>query len=77
MAEAFCHFQDWQRSALNKLARAFLELGDYYVLPKFKSENDKLKAVMGPNLRQLYEARMYSSMDSLPMTQGMGTPQFQ
>ena len=35
MAEAFCHFQDWQRSALNEFARAFLGLGDYYVVKKF------------------------------------------
>ena len=78
MGEAFCHFQDWQRSSLNEFARAFLGLGDYYVVKKFKSDNDKvwaehlLKAVMGPNLRQLHEARMNSSTDTLPMQQGMG-----
>ena len=35
MGEAFCHFQDWQRSSLNEFARAFLGLGDYRRMTRF------------------------------------------
>jgi hypothetical protein len=76
MSVAYHHFQDWQRGTINEFVRAFLGLGDYYVLDKFRTDQDKewaehyLARVAGPTLRQTLDM-LEDRPDNLPIHQGV------
>ena len=42
--QAIRHFDDWQRSTLNEMARAFMGQGNYRVVDRFRREDDMEQA---------------------------------
>ena len=72
---AFMHFSDIQRAALNEMARDWLELENYVVLPKFKYDTDKIWAenllakVTGAPRSVTLERQSSQTPDILPIQQ--------
>ena len=77
IVEAIRHFDDWQRSTLNELARAFMGLGNYMVVEKFRREDDLVEAqkllerVQGATIRDQMAGEGVRD-DYIPTSQGEG-----